>query len=153
MYIKNALILFFIFITGSLFSQITIDDVGDGWKSKVESALELIKITSPDHFAEVQRNCSRITFWIGNFSTTTDSSTVMICRKDININSINNLACVIIHESHHLYIQKNNIVLSSAKEELDCYYYEMEFVKKLPNPEEWLVKHIIKCIINYKEQE
>ena len=153
MYIKNALISIFLLMTTSLFSQITIDDVGDGWKSKVDSALTLIKNTSPEHWNQVEKSCKHITFWIGDFSTTIDSSTVMICRKDININSINNLACVIIHESHHLYIQKNNIVLSSAKEELDCYYYEMEFVKKLPNPEEWLVKHIIKCIINYKEPE
>ena len=43
MYIKNALISFFLLITTSLFSQITIDDVGDGWKSKVDSALVLIQ--------------------------------------------------------------------------------------------------------------
>ena len=77
---------------------------------------------------------------------------LMICRKDMNIKSINNLACVIIHESHHLYIQQNDIVLTSPKEELECYYWELEFIKKLPNPEVWLEQHIIRCIINYKEE-
>ena len=152
MYIKNALISFFLLITTSLFSQITIDDVGDGWKSKVDSALVLIQRTSPEHWNQVEKSCKHITFWIGDFSTTTDSNTVMICRKDINIKSINNLACVIIHESHHLYIRQNYIVLTAPKEELECYYWELEFIKKLPNPEVWLEQHVIKCIINYKEE-
>jgi hypothetical protein len=152
MYIKNALISIFLFISTALFSQITIDDVGDGWKSKVDSALVLIQRTSPEHWNQVEKSCKHITFWIGDFSTTTDSNTVMICRKDININSINNLACVIIHESHHLYIQQNYIVLTAPKEELECYYWELEFIKKLPNPEVWLEQHVIKCIINYKEE-
>ena len=152
MYIKNALISFFLLITTSLFSQITIDDVGDGWKSKVDSALVLIQRTSPEHWNQVEKSCKHITFWIGDFSTTTDSNTVMICRKDINIKSINNLACVIIHESHHLYIQQHDIVVTAPKEELECYYWELEFIKKLPNPEVWLEQHVIKCIINYKEE-
>jgi len=152
MYIKNALISFFLFMTTSLFSQITIDDVGDGWKSKVDSALTLIKNTSPEHWNQVEKSCKHITFWIGDFSTTIDSSTVMICRKDMNIKSINNLACVIIHESHHLYIQQNDIVLTPQKEELECYYWELEFINKVTNSEEWLKQHIIRCIINYKEE-
>ena len=151
MYIKNALIFFFLLISTSLFSQIIIDDVGDGWKSKVDSALVLIQTTSPEHWNQVKKSCQHITFWIGEFSTTTDSNTVMISRKDINLNSINNLACVIIHESHHLYIQQHDIVLSPVSEELECYLWEYEFVKLLPSPEEWLVKHVVKCIVKYKE--
>ncbi len=151
MYIKNALILFFIFLSNSLFSQITIDDVGDGWKSKVDSALSLIERTSPEHWSEVELYCKHITFWIGDFSTTIDSSTIMISRKDININSINNLACLIIHESHHLMIWQKYITLSVSSEELECYLWELEFVNKLNNPEPWLKNHVIKCIVKYSE--
>ena len=153
MYIKNALIIFFLTITTSLFSQITIDDVGDGWKSKVDSALNLIKVTSPEHWSEVSTYCKHITFWIGDFSTTVDSYTIMICRKDIYLNSINNLACVIVHESHHLMIWQNDIVLPMPDEELNCYLWEWEFVKRIENPEPWLQKHIIKCISIYSDKK
>ena len=149
MYIKNALIIFFIFLTSPIFSQITIDDVGDGWKNQVDSALSLIKVTSPEHWNEVSKYCTHITFWTGDFSTTVDSNTVMISRKDIYLNSINNLACIIIHESHHLMILQNDFGLTTSEEELDCYLWEWKFVKKLNSVEPWLQRHIIKCISVY----
>ncbi len=151
MYIKNALIFIFLLLSTTLFSQITVDDVGDGWKSKVDSALSLIQKTSPEHWDEVKKYCTHITFWIGDFSTTIDSSTIMISRKDIYINSINNLACLIVHEAHHLMIWQNNIVLPVNKEELECYFWEAKFIEKLSNPEPWLKNHVIKCIIQYSE--
>ena len=151
MYIKNALILFFILITGSLFSQITIDDVGDGWKLKVDSALTLIKNITPDYYKEVSEYCKHVTYWMGGFSTTQDSSTVMISTKDIRLNSINNLACLIIHETHHLYILNKDIKLSEPKEELECYLWEFNFLKKIPDSEYWLKAHVIKCINHYSQ--
>jgi hypothetical protein len=151
MYIKNALIFIFLLFSTTLFSQITVDDVGDGWKSKVDSALSLIERTSPEHWSEVEKYCKHITFWIGDFSTTTDSATIMISRKDININSINNLACLIVHETHHLMISQNDIVLPVNLEELECYYWEMKFIEKLPNVEPWLKNHVIKCIVKYQD--
>lgn len=149
---KNATIIFFLLLTQSLFSQITIDDVGDGWKNQVDSALSLIKKTSPEHWKEVNEYCTHITFWLGDFSSTTDSSTVMISTKDIKLNSINNLACVIIHETHHLYILNKGIKLTEPKEELECYLWEYDFFKKLENPEYWLRVHLIKCITHYSEE-
>ena len=151
MYIKNALIIVFLFFTTNLFSQILVDDVGDGWKSQVDSALLLIKKTSPEHWTEVEKYCTHITFWLGNFSTTTDSSTVMISTKDIRLNSINNLACLIIHETHHLYILNKDIKLSEPKEELECYLWEFNFLKKIPDSEYWLKAHVIKCINHYSQ--
>lgn len=150
MYIKNALIFIFLLISSTLFSQITVDDVGDGWKSKVDSALVLIEKTSPEHWSEVKQYCSHITFWIGQFSTTTDTSTIMISTRDIRIGSINNLACLIVHESRHLRIKKENIEMSVNKEELECYLWEDKFLKKIEYPEPWLVRHVIKCIIHYQ---
>lgn len=152
MYFKNAIIFVFLFFTTNLFSQILVDDVGDGWKSQVDSALLLIKKTSPEHWTEVEKYCTHITFWLGSFSTTTDSSTVMISTKDIRLNSINNLACIIIHETHHLYILNKGIILSEPKEELECYLWEYKFLNKLPNVEYWLKAHVIKCINHYSEK-
>jgi hypothetical protein len=149
---KNAIIFVFLLFTTNLFSQILVDDVGDGWKSQVDSALLLIKRTSPEHWTEVENYCTHITFWLGNFSTTTDSSTVMISTKDIRLNSINNLACIIIHETHHLYILNKGIKLTEPKEELECYLYELKFVNKLKDCEFWLKAHVIKCINHYSEE-
>ena len=150
MYIKNALILFFILITRSLFSQITIDDVGDGWKLKVDSALTLIKNITPDYYKEVSEYCKHVTYWMGGFSTTQDSSVVVISVRDMKIGSVNNIACIIVHESHHLAIQKKHIVMIPKKEELECYQYEYEFLQRIPNVEDWLTIHAIKNIINNK---
>jgi hypothetical protein len=151
MYFKNAIVVFFLFLTQTLFSQILVDDVGDGWKSQVDSALMLIEKTSPQHWDEVKKYCTHITYWLGDFSTTTDSSTVMISTKDMKLNSVNNLACIIIHEVHHLYILRNGIVLTEPKEELECYLWENDFLKKIPEPEYWLKVHLIKCISHYSE--
>lgn len=150
MRIKNALITILLLITTTVFSQIQIDDVGDGWKLKVDSALTLIKKTSPDHYKEVSEHCKHITYWMGGFSTTQDSTVVAISVKDMKIGSVNNIACIIVHESHHLAIQKKHIKLEPRKEELECYQYEYSFLEKVPNVEDWLIIHVIKNIISNK---
>ena len=75
----------------------------------------------------------------------------MISVNDMKIGSVNNLACVIVHEAHHLYIKRNKIVYMPRKEEYVCYSYEYEFLKKLPSPEDWLTIHVIKCVMKFKE--
>ena len=150
MRIKNALITIALLLTTTVFSQIQIDDVGDGWKLKVDSALTLIKKTSPGHYKEVSEYCNHITYWMGSFSTTQDSSTVVISVKDMKIGSVNNIACIIVHESHHLLLRKKHIKLEPKKEELECYEYEYSFLEKVPNVEDWLIIHVIKNIISNK---
>ena len=150
MRIKNALITIALLLTTTVFSQIQIDDVGDGWKLKVDSALTLIKKTSPAHYKEVSEYCNHITYWMGSFSTTQDSSTVVISVKDMKIGSVNNIACIIVHESHHLLLRKKHIKLEPKKEELECYQYEYSFLEKVPNVEDWLIIHVIKNIISNK---
>lgn len=150
MYLKNAIISIFLLITTSVFSQITVDDVGDGWKLKVDSALALIERTSPEHWSEVKEYCTNVTFWIGQFSTTTDSSTIMISKRDMNIGSVNNIACIIVHESRHLKIKSLKIQMDYNEEELNCYLWENDFLKLISNPEPWLVRHVIKCIIHFQ---
>ena len=87
---------------------------------------------------------------MGSFSTTQDSSTVVISVKDMKIGSVNNIACIIVHESHHLLLRKKHIKLEPKKEELECYQYENSFLEKVPNVEDWLIIHVIKNIISNK---
>lgn len=151
MYIKNAITILFLILSTTIFAQVKIDDVGDGWKLKVDSALRLIEKTDQVVYKEVISNCNYITFWLGSFSTTTDTSTIMISTRDMNIGSINNLACIIVHESHHLYLKRNKIMMSNRQEEYTCYMFEYEFLKKIPNPEDWLTIHVIKCIMKFRD--
>ena len=52
-----------------------------------------------------------------------------------------------------LMIWQNDIVLPMLDEELNCYLWEWEFVKRIENPEPWLQKHIIKCISIYSDKK
>lgn len=149
---KNALISILLIFTLPIYSQIKIDDVGDGWKGKVESALNLIEKTDQRAYNDVIKYCNHISFWIGNHSTTQYPNSIIISTKDIRINSINNLACLIVHESQHLKINAKSMVLTEYEEELYCYRYEYEFAEKIIDIEDWLIQHIINNIkiLEYK---
>jgi len=141
-------LLFILLFSISSYSQIKIDDIGDNWKGKIQAALELIKTHDTVSYNMVINNCKYITFWVADFSSTQDSSTILVSVKDIKLNSINNLACVLVHESYHLNILHKNIKYSLNEEESICYNYEYSFLMKLPNVEPWLKEHTIK-MINY----
>jgi hypothetical protein len=63
------------------------------------------------------------------------------------MNSINNIAAILVHESYHLYIWKAKIRLTEKKEEHEAYLYEYDFLCKLANVEEWLFMNAINQII------
>jgi hypothetical protein len=140
------------FLTVSpIFGQIKVDKAGDGWDLKIDSAITLIKSTDSLKYDLLNSICSNVSFWISDFSSCDmegDKGRIYISARDIKLNSINNLAAVLVHESLHLYIQKNKVVLEPKKEENYCYKYEMSFVNKLPNAEPWLKLHIKEQIEN-----
>ena len=142
-------LLLILLISISSYSQIKIDDVGDNWKGKIELALELIKDKDPIAYNTIIKHCTHISFWMGNFSSTQDFSTILISVKDMKMNSINNIACVIVHESYHLKIHNENIKLLLNDEESLCYEYEYNFLKKLSNVEPWLIEHVLKMADSY----
>jgi hypothetical protein len=129
----------------SCYSQISIDKAGDGWDLKVDSAIALIKKVDPEKARVLDSVCNRIEFWQGGFSTNSgtygNKGTILVSVKDVNLNSINNLAAVLVHESLHLLFLQKGIVLTLTKEEMYCYRYEYEFILKLDNPEPWLIQH------------
>ena len=150
MRIANALITFLFLIPTLAFSQITIDDVGDGWKGKVDSAISLIQKTDTISYQILMENCKNVEFIIGKFSTTKPPFTIAITTKDMGLNSINNIAAVLVHESYHLFIYNNHIQYNEREEEAACYIREYEFLCKLTDVEDWLFLNAMNNIILYK---
>lgn len=138
---KHLLFLTLLLFTTPIFSQIKVEDVGDGWKNKIELALELIKKTDSNYYSHVINNCKHIGFWSGKYSTNEDSS-IYMTKYDFEMNSIQNLACIIVHESKHIELSKNKIVLSEKEEECICYTYEKEFLFKVEVPERRLLENV-----------
>ena len=60
MHIKNTIIWFFFLISSSVFGQIKIPDAGDGWKAKVDSAVQLIKETDTTVYKMLIENCKEV---------------------------------------------------------------------------------------------
>jgi len=141
-----TIILFF--ITNFVNAQIIVDKGGDGWSDKVDSALAIIKNTSPKHWKMVEESCNHISMWNGKVSTTqpgkgSELGMIVISRDDFKLGSINNIASVIVHESRHLWISRNGLVFKDPTlEEADCYLWELEFLQMIPNVEQWLVQHV-----------
>ncbi len=145
---KHLLFLTLLLFTTPIFSQIKVEDVGDGWKNKIELALELIKKTDSNYYSHVINNCKHIGFWSGKYSTNEDSS-IYMTKYDFEMNSIQNLACIIVHESKHIELSKNKIVLSEKEEECICYTYEKEFLFKVEVPERRLLENVFYRIESY----
>ena len=151
------IIVILFFITNWANAQIVVDKGGDNWSTKVDSALVLIKETSPKHWKMVQESCNHISMWNGKTSTTqpgkgSELGTIVISRDDFKLNSINNIAAVIVHESKHLWISINAVKYSSGNaEEADCYLWELEFLQMIPDVEPWLVQHVFNQFVGNTE--
>lgn len=130
-------------------AQIKIDDVGDGWVSKVNMALDVIHQYDPYTYKQVIQYCDHISFWLGGYSTTQYPSSIIIAVNDIKLGSVNNLACIIVHETVHLKIYNKGINMSGNHEELVAYKIEENFANKIPNIEWWILDHINKQIKLY----
>jgi hypothetical protein len=144
--LAKCLSIFFPFI---LSAQIKIDDVGDGWKNKVEQAIEVVKQYDFEKYTLLMENCGHISYSLLPFSTTENGTTILIAQKEIIAGNINDLAATLVHESLHLYFLKNNMILPENEEEILCYTYELELLFKIPDVEPWLISHAKKQIELY----
>lgn len=131
-------LLLLILIPCKIFGQIQIDQVGDDWASQVDSALMLIKNTDKETYDFVLKHCKKISFWDGLYSTVEGNNTITISNGDMKIESIENIACIIVHESKHLEFVQLNLQFPLIYEECICYYYEMDFINKLQNEPDWI---------------
>jgi len=136
--LAKCLSIFFPFIFSA---QIKIDDVGDGWKNKVEQAIEVVKQYDPEKYTLLMENCEHISYSLLHFSTTESGNTILISQKEILKGNINDIAAILVHESLHLYLLKNRIKMAFNEEEILCYTYEIELLFKVPNVEPWLLSH------------
>ena len=128
--------------------QIRIDKAGDGWDLKIDSALTVIKQTDLQKYQLLDNVCQEVSFWISNFSSNElvgKEGRIYVSTKDVKL-GINNLACVLVHESLHLYFLRKGVQITPAEEENYCYRYELEFIEKLINPEPWLKENALKHI-------
>lgn len=143
----SKLILFILLLPVFASAQIKIDKAGDGWDLKTDSALNLIKEYDSVKYRLLLDVCDRIEFWNGSYSTNDGKKTIVVCVQDVKLESINNLAAVLVHESLHLRYSNVEPTLESKKEENMCYRYEFSFLQKLPNVESWLWTHTVNQIV------
>ena len=128
----------------TLCSQIKVDKAGDGWDSIIYSAINLIKKTSPLHYAVLKETTQNVQFWNANYSSNNiieGEGVIVISSQDIKLNSLNNIAAALVHESYHLKFLKYGPDLRGYEEEYQCYLYELKFLKLLPNVEPELVAY------------
>lgn len=123
------------------FSQIKITDVGDGWKGKVEQALDTIQKYDIEKYYLIMETCKVVAYWNGGFSTTESDSIITIPAKEMNNGNIYNIAAILVHESLHLYFLTTNFKLNPNVEEVIAYQHELEFLKKVPCVDEWLIEN------------
>jgi hypothetical protein len=134
-------------MTSKIFGQIKIDQVGDNWEPQVVQALELIKITDTIKYNLVLKHCKKISFWSGAFSTVEGENTVSIARGDMELNSIENIACIIVHESKHLEIIQLKLEFPLQYEECICYLWEMNFIEKMQGEPDWIRENCLNMIM------
>jgi hypothetical protein len=123
------------------FSQIKITDVGDGWKGKVEQALDTIQKYDIEKYYLIMETCKVVAYWNGGFATTESDSIITIPTKEMNNGNIYNIAAILVHESLHLYFLTTNFKLNPNVEEVVAYQYELEFLNKVPCLDEWLIQN------------
>jgi hypothetical protein len=144
-----------LFIANLTFGQIKIDKAGNGWDLKIDSALQLIKKVDIEKYQLIDSVCDRVEFWASGFSSNEGSygkkGTILVAVKDVQLNSINNLAVVLVHESLHLHVLQKGYIVAPEQEEAWCYRYELTFIDKLKNPEPWLKQHAIKQLTNIQK--
>lgn len=131
---KHLMTLILTIFSFTVFSQVRVDQSGEGWKEMVDSAIILIKRTDTSAYNHLIKHCTKIGFWNGGYSSN-ESTEIFVSRSDILLGSVENIACILIHEAKHLELQSSGISLQ--QEECICYNYELEFINKLENVE-WL---------------
>jgi hypothetical protein len=133
------------------FSQIRITDVGDGWKGKVEQALDTIQKYDKEKYYLIMETCKVVAYWNGGFATTESDSIITIPTKEMNDGNIYNIAAILVHESLHLYFITTKFNLRPHVEEVIAYQHELEFLYKIPCVDEWLIQNAKNKIIFYSK--
>jgi hypothetical protein len=143
---KHLITLLFTIFSISSYAQLKVDQSGEGWKEMVDSALILIKKVDPEKYEHIETYCTKIGFWNGSFSSN-EGTEIFISREDILLGSVENICCILVHESKHIELSKKGLPLQT--EECICYNYEMSFLNKLENVD-WLKQN---CFLRLNQYE
>ena len=141
---KYLVFLLYFFCFSKCFGQIKIDGGFSDWENLVRKSIELVKQIDSTYHQTLVTNCKRISFWNGPYSTTEDKS-IVISILDLKSESVNNIACVLVHESKHLELIQTKS-LTQSEEECIAYRYELDFITKLKNPELYLNKNCLEYL-------
>ena len=147
--IKYLVFLLYFFCFSKCFGQIKIDGGFSDWENLVRKSIELVEETDSTYYQTLMKNCKRISFWNGPYSTTEDKS-IVISILDLKSESVNNIACVLVHESKHLELIQTKS-LTQSEEECIAYRYELDFITKLKNPEPYLNKNCLEYLNMFGE--
>jgi hypothetical protein len=120
-------------------SQINIADVGDGWKGKVQQALDTIQKYDTVKYNNIITKCNNIGYWNNSFATTEPPNIILIPTSEMNFGNIYNICAILIHESYHLLIYGRN--MNPNQEEYWAYSYELDFLMKVPNVDGWIIQN------------
>ena len=123
----------------SSISQINIADVGDGWKGKVQQALDTIQKYDTVKYNNIITKCNNIGYWNNTFATTEPPHTILIPTSEMNFGNIYNICAILIHESYHLLLYGRN--MDPNQEEYWAYSYELDFLMKVPNVDGWIIQN------------
>jgi hypothetical protein len=121
-----------------LSAQINVHETGNSQDSTIYSAINLIEKTSPYHYRIFKDVVQEVQFWNQDYSSNNlieGRGVVVLATKDIKLNSINNLAATLVHESYHLKVFKYGPDMRGGKEEYLCYVHQLKFLKLLFNVE------------------
>lgn len=124
-------------------AQIRVDNVGDGWKARVDSAIQLVKEVSPTAWALLDSTTANVEFWLGDRSSTRPDptfkkGTILLAVDEIEFGIVN-IAAVLVHESFHLSLHQRQFKIESNQEEITAYVWELLFLMQVPNCPLWLI--------------
>jgi hypothetical protein len=147
---KRILIIIFLLIAFNLSAQIKIDKGGDFWDREVSKALTKIEQTDQGTYDFVLTNVDQISYWNEGYNSIdykNGKKVILLSSKQFG-KSINNLASTIVHESYHL--SKVNLGNKVCSEEIEAYQFELQFLFKLKDAENWLIEFVYSKIQEYK---
>ena len=141
---KLFLTLILLAATGVSHAQIVIDQAGDNWRAKADSAISLIKTAPNFYYKGLLEVCDSISFFNASFSSCEGSlnqkGTIFVSANDVRL-GVQNIAAVLVHESLHLSLLMQGYSLPPRKEEHLAYMYEWQFLKNLPGADSALIEY------------
>lgn len=90
------------------------------------------------HYAIIKDVVQEVQFWNEDYSSNNlieGKGVIVISTNDIKLNSLNNIAAALVHESYHLKVLKYGPDMRGGKEEYLCYVHQLKFLKLLFNVE------------------